>query len=86
MLGLGIGWLREEFAAIGVPFEHRGKRANEYLEALKAVWTGEEVNYRGEFCQLAGFCDASHTGSARRSSSRHWWSECPSNPANRTLW
>lgn len=55
MLGLGIGWLREEFAAIGVPFEHRGKRANEYLEALKAVWTGDEVNYQGEFVNWQGF-------------------------------
>jgi probable F420-dependent oxidoreductase len=55
MLGLGIGWLREEFAAIGVPFERRGKRANEYLEALKAVWTSEEVNYQGEFINWQGF-------------------------------
>ena len=55
MLGVGIGWLREEFAAIGVPFEHRGKRANEYLEALKAVWTGDEVNYQGEFVNWQGF-------------------------------
>ena len=55
MLGLGIGWLREEFAAIGVPFERRGKRSNEYLEALKAVWTSEEVNYQGEFINWQGF-------------------------------
>ena len=55
MLGLGIGWLREEFAAIGVPFERRGKRANEYLAALKAVWTGEEVNFQGEFVNWQGF-------------------------------
>lgn len=55
MLGLGVGWLREEFAAIGVPFERRGKRANEYLEALKAVWTGDEVNYQGAFVNWQGF-------------------------------
>jgi probable F420-dependent oxidoreductase len=55
MLGVGIGWLREEFAAIGVPFEHRGRRADEYLQALKAVWTGEEVNFQGEFVHWQGF-------------------------------
>ncbi len=55
MLGLGIGWLREEFAAIGVPFERRGKRSNEYLEALKAVWTGEEIDFHGEFVNWQGF-------------------------------
>jgi probable F420-dependent oxidoreductase len=55
MLGVGIGWLREEFEAIGVPFAKRGKRADEYLQALKAVWRGEEVNYQGEFVQWHGF-------------------------------
>ncbi len=55
MLGVGVGWLKEEFAAIGVPFAHRGRRADDYLQALKAVWTGEEVNYQGEFVRWQGF-------------------------------
>ena len=55
MLGLGVGWLREEFEAIGVPFARRGRRADEYLEALKAVWTGEDVEYRGEFVDWHDF-------------------------------
>lgn len=55
MLGLGVGWLREEFEVIGVPFARRGRRADEYLEALKAVWTGENVEYRGEFVDWHGF-------------------------------
>jgi probable F420-dependent oxidoreductase len=55
MLGVGIGWLKEEFDAIGVPFAHRGKRADEYLRALKQIWTGEEVNFRGEFVNWQGF-------------------------------
>ncbi|MCH9671671.1 MAG: LLM class F420-dependent oxidoreductase [Gammaproteobacteria bacterium] len=55
MLGLGVGWLREEFDAIGVPFERRGKRADEYLEALKVAWTGEEVNFKGEFVDWHDF-------------------------------
>lgn len=55
MLGLGIGWLQEEFAAIGVPFAQRGKRSDEYLAALKAVWTGQEVDFQGEFVRWQGF-------------------------------
>ena len=55
MLGLGIGWLQEEFAAIGAPFARRGKRADEYLAALKAVWTGQEVDFQGEFVRWQGF-------------------------------
>ena len=55
MLGLGIGWLQEEFAAIGVPFAQRGKRSDEYLAALKAVWSGQEVDFQGEFVRWQGF-------------------------------
>ena len=39
-LGIGVGWLREEFEAIGVPFERRGKRADEYVAAMRALWAG----------------------------------------------
>ena len=55
MLGVGIGWLREEFEAIGIPFARRGKRADDYLQALRAVWSGEEVNYHSEFVHWQGF-------------------------------
>ncbi len=55
MLGLGVGWLQEEFAALGAPFARRGKRADEYLAALKAVWTGQEVDFQGEFVRWQGF-------------------------------
>jgi probable F420-dependent oxidoreductase len=48
-LGIGVGWLREEFAAIGVPFEKRGKRADEYLGAMRALWAGDGASYQGEF-------------------------------------
>mgnify|MGYP000884787384 CR=1 FL=1 len=42
-LGVGAGWLREEFDALGVPFEGRGRRLDAYVEALRALWTGEPV-------------------------------------------
>src|SRR5690349_12887438 len=38
-LGIGAGWLAEEFEAIGVPFESRGARTDEHVEALRALWT-----------------------------------------------
>lgn len=55
MLGLGAGWLREEFDAMGVPFERRGARMDDYLEAMKKVWTGELVEHRSEFLSWSGF-------------------------------
>jgi probable F420-dependent oxidoreductase len=55
MLGLGVGWLREEFDALGVPFERRGKRADEYIDAMTQAWSGETVNLRGEFVNWQGW-------------------------------
>ena len=55
MLGLGVGWLREEFAALGVPFERRGARADEYLDAMRAAWSGDTVDHRGDFVDWHGF-------------------------------
>jgi probable F420-dependent oxidoreductase len=48
-LGVGVGWLEEEFAAIGVPFAARGRRTDEYVHALRALWTEPEATFHGEF-------------------------------------
>ena len=48
-LGLGVGWLREEFDALGVPWERRGKRNDEYIEAMQALWAGPHAEFHGEF-------------------------------------
>lgn len=49
LLGIGVGWLREEFDALGVPFERRGARADEYIGALRELWSSDSPTYRGEF-------------------------------------
>lgn len=48
-LGVGVGWLREEFEALGVPFERRGARTDEYIEVLRALWDGDHARFEGEF-------------------------------------
>ncbi|HWM79064.1 MAG TPA: LLM class F420-dependent oxidoreductase [Methylomirabilota bacterium] len=48
-VGLGLGWSRDEFDAVGVPYEGRGKRADEFLRCLKAIWTEDPVEFKGEF-------------------------------------
>ena len=55
MLGVGIGWLKEEFEAMGVPFERRGARFDDYIEAMRRVWSGEVVEHQGEFVEWSGF-------------------------------
>ena len=44
-----MGWLREEFDALGVPFDRRGARTDEYISALRVLWTEEEAEFHGEF-------------------------------------
>lgn len=55
MLGVGIGWLAEEFAAMGTPFERRGARFDEYLQAMRKVWSGEVVEHESEHLHWHGF-------------------------------
>jgi probable F420-dependent oxidoreductase len=50
--GVGIGWLAEEFTAVGVPWERRAERTREYLRAMKLLWTEEEPAFTGEFCSF----------------------------------
>lgn len=48
-LGIGVGWMREEFDALGVPWERRGARTDEYVAALRTIWSGSHVEFHGEF-------------------------------------
>ncbi len=50
--GIGVGWLREEFEALGVPFSRRGARAEECLQVMKTLWCDEVSHFEGEFFQL----------------------------------
>ncbi len=49
ILGVGVGWLEEEFAALGVSFRHRGARADEYIQALRVLWQDDESTFHGRF-------------------------------------
>ena len=51
-LGVGVGWSWEEYAALGVPFVRRGKRMDEYLDAIKLVWTEDRASFSGEFLEF----------------------------------
>ncbi|MEX0786139.1 MAG: LLM class F420-dependent oxidoreductase, partial [Dehalococcoidia bacterium] len=51
-LGIGVGWLREEFEALHVPFERRGERCDAYIEVMRALWCDEVSQYESEFYSL----------------------------------
>ena len=52
VLALGTGWLREEFAALDVPWADRGRRTDEYVAVCKALWTGGEARFDGRHYRL----------------------------------
>ena len=60
ILGIGAGWMREEFDAVGVPYNKRGARLEEYARALRTIWSGEPSSFDGEFYSWveAGFLPA----------------------------
>jgi probable F420-dependent oxidoreductase len=54
IFGIGIGNLEFEFNAVGMPFDHKGKRAEEALAAMKALWTMDCAEFRGRYFSFAG--------------------------------
>ena len=49
ILGVGVGWAQGEFDALNVPFERRGAMTDEYLDAIKLLWTEDVVSFEGEY-------------------------------------
>ncbi len=49
ILGVGVGWLEAEFAALGVPFRERGRRLDEGIALMRAVWTQDPVSFHGKY-------------------------------------
>ena len=54
LLGIGVGWLREEFDAIGAPFDDRGPRTDEYIAAMRTLWQDEKPTFHGDFVNFDG--------------------------------
>jgi len=53
-LGIGVGWLEEEFDALGIPFARRGARTDEYVEVMRALWDADHAEHQGEFVSFTG--------------------------------
>ena len=53
-LGIGVGWLKEEFEALGQPFEQRGRRADEYIAVMRALWAGDGASFSGRYVRFEG--------------------------------
>jgi probable F420-dependent oxidoreductase len=49
VLGVGVGWLAEEFQALGISFDRRGQRTREYIDVMRKLWTERNSSHHGEF-------------------------------------
>ena len=49
IFGVGVGWAKQEYEALGVPFEHRGAISNEYLQVIRKCWTEDLVSHEGRW-------------------------------------
>ncbi len=54
IFGVGIGYLKAEFDALGIPFEHKGPRTLEYVQAMQAIWGQDKPAYEGRFASFSG--------------------------------
>jgi probable F420-dependent oxidoreductase len=54
ILGVGVGWHEGEFAALRIPYRERGRRMNEMLESITALWAADDVTYEGQFYRFEG--------------------------------
>jgi probable F420-dependent oxidoreductase len=52
ILGVGVGWMKEEFAAMNVPFKERGRIADEQLRLLKHLWSDDHVTFHGRYYNI----------------------------------
>ena len=70
-LGVGVGWSREEFEALGVPFARRGARAAEYVAAMRRIWSDDVASFAGEHVRSP---TSACTRSPRASGGSRWCS------------
>jgi probable F420-dependent oxidoreductase len=49
LLGIGVGWLKEEFDAVGASFHDRGRRTDEYIAVMRELWSADAPNFSGEY-------------------------------------
>ena len=83
ILGAGIGWLEEEFEALGVPFAGRGRRTEEAIAAMRALWSEEQASFDGttDAASPIASCDHSHRVARSRCMSAATARRRPGGPA-----
>ena len=72
IFGIGVGWARQEFEVLGLPFERRGAMTDDYLGALKAAWTQDVASYQGPLRVVQGHLHRAAPAAAARTRRSGW--------------
>lgn len=75
IFGVGIGYLKPEFDALGIPFEEKGPRTTDYLHAIRAIWTQPQPAYHGKFVSFGGVQAFPLAGAEASSPHRLGWDD-----------
>ena len=54
LFGVGVGYVPREFETMGIPYEERGARMTEHIEAIRELWTADKPSFDGQFTQFSG--------------------------------
>ena len=71
--GLAIGWSRDEYQVSNVPFNNRGKRADEFIQVLKKIWVDDTVEFKGEYYNIPASIIEPKAYSKTAYSNLSWW-------------
>ena len=75
IFGVGVGWAKQEFEALGVPFERRGAMSSDYLAAIKTAWTSDPASYSGPVRLVPRRADGAVPGPVAASAHLGRWRE-----------
>ena len=75
ILGAGVGWLAEEFEALGIPFERRGARTREYIEVMRKLWREWRSSHQGQFVKFTRCVEFPQTCQQQRDTGVVRWRE-----------
>ena len=81
IFGVGVGWLAEEFQALGICFDRRAQRTREYIDVMRKLWTQRSSSHQGEFVNFSNVLSYPKPAGCQTASNRDPGSACKRDPS-----
>jgi alkanesulfonate monooxygenase SsuD/methylene tetrahydromethanopterin reductase-like flavin-dependent oxidoreductase (luciferase family) len=86
ILGVGVGWMEEEFKAVNASFADRGPLSDEAVAVMKELWTSEHPTFSGRFPSFSGSSVRAASSAKTASTDLAWWSHWSGVAPHRRIW